>query len=198
MSFCTGARILLAVLIFNTFLISAMCSGFGKCPKMTPMRNFDTTKFSGQWFEVERSFYLLEIVSSCTYLNFTENSKGNFDIAASSINRWSEKKIFAFGLAIPMLDNSSIFRYKVKTNLPFSIARFLPGAGIYNILHTDYENYAILWYCSNILFAYTDRILIFGRARHISEDMRIEVYERLKSLKLDPDRLMVSKNVKCL
>lgn len=37
-----------------------------------------------------------------------------------------------------------------STRLPDVIARILPGAGKYQVLYTDYKNFAILWSCSSI------------------------------------------------
>lgn len=57
-----------------------------------------------------------------------------------------------------MHNGSSILRYKVDTKLPFPVARLLPGAGLYNILQTDYDNYAILWSCSNLALLHSGEI----------------------------------------
>lgn len=37
-----------------------------------------------------------------------------------------------------------------STRLPDVITRFLPGAGKYQVLYTDYKNFAILWSCSSV------------------------------------------------
>lgn len=44
--------------------------------------------------------------------------------------------------------------------LPTALARLLPGAGFYQVLHTDYENFAILWTCSNLFLAHTGILII--------------------------------------
>lgn len=60
-------------------------------------------QFLGTWYEVERSFYLPELASSCTMLTFEQESNGieassksnassplpsRLEVAVKSINQW--------------------------------------------------------------------------------------------------------------
>lgn len=54
------------------------------------------------------------------------------------------------GTAYPKRYNSAIWDYRVNTGLPKYLARIMPGSGKYYILDTDYENYAIMYSCSNL------------------------------------------------
>lgn len=179
--------------------------GFGRCPKYPSMPKFNMTRVLGQWYEVERSFYLPEIATGCTALNFQpENSELKFtdmhriEVSIKTINRLTGQPSINIGYATPESNRSSIMDFKFNSRLPEVIARLLPGSGKYQILYTDYENFAILWSCSSLgPIGHADQIWIFGRDRDFSSDVRVKIYQSLKKLSLDPDRLVVSKNKNC-
>lgn len=56
----------------------------------------------------------------------------------------------SLGTALPMRSGAAELNYRVDTKLPSAVARMMPGSGVYRILDTDYDNYAILWSCSNL------------------------------------------------
>lgn len=43
---------------------------------------------TGTWYEVERSFYLMELSASCTELNVTLGERGYFYMSIGTVNRW--------------------------------------------------------------------------------------------------------------
>lgn len=45
-------------------------------------------QFMGRWFEVERSFYLMELASGCTTVDISKNEKGQIEVETNAINRW--------------------------------------------------------------------------------------------------------------
>lgn len=87
--------------------------------------------------------------------------------------------------------------YKVVSKLPRVLGRYLPGAGTYQVVDTDYDNYAILWSCSSYGLAHTDMIWIWGRQTEIDAKTRAHVYRVLDDLRLDSERLILPKNGNC-
>ncbi|KAH8237161.1 hypothetical protein KR038_005775 [Drosophila bunnanda] len=180
--------------------------GFGRCPNYPSMPKFNMSRVLGHWYEVERSFYLPEIASGCTTFQFqpynkAEQSKfANFKLAVAikNINRITGNPNVNIGYATPENSRSSIMDFKFTTRFPDVIARLLPGSGKYQVLYTDYENFAILWSCGSIgSLGHSDQIWILGRDRDFEVDIRSKVYDVLKRLSLDPDRLIISKNKNC-
>ncbi|KAG6448677.1 hypothetical protein O3G_MSEX005617 [Manduca sexta] len=138
------------------FLVgSVLGTGLGRCPLYPPLPNFDIQKMTGTWFEVERSFYFMELAASCTELDVALNDKGYFVITIKTINRLTGSPSTTYGLGIPSHNGSSIFRYKLNNRMPYVIGRLLPGAGQYNILFTDYTQYALLWSCNSFSIAHS-------------------------------------------
>ncbi|XP_059613839.1 uncharacterized protein LOC132259984 isoform X2 [Phlebotomus argentipes] len=74
-------------------------SGFGRCPKYPSMPKYNMTKFTGKWYEVERSFYLPEIAAGCTTLSFQpvnmsedlEADYGRLEVAIKTVNQCSRR-----------------------------------------------------------------------------------------------------------
>jgi len=184
----------------------ANSSGFGRyCPKYPSMPRFNVTAFLGKWYEVERTFYLPEIASSCTTLTFENDNdrsidlEKTLDISINSINHWTGSPTSNIGHAARESQNSSIMDFQFASRLPNAISRFLPGAGRYQVLFTDYDNFAILWSCSSFgSLGYTDQIWLMGRNRtDFVLDIRTMIHDTLIQLGLDPDRLVLSKNENC-
>ncbi|XP_055917213.1 apolipoprotein D [Eupeodes corollae] len=199
-----------SIVILLTFWIASVAGyGFGRCPKYPSMPRFNMTRVLGQWFEVERSFYLPEIASGCTTLTFQPaisnreddpslNSVYKLEVAIKTVNRLTGNPSVNLGYATPESRKSSIMDFKFNTRFPDVIARLLPGSGKYQVLYTDYENFAILWSCSSLgSIGYSDQIWIFGRDRDFPAEIRVKIYDALKKLSLEPDRLVLSKNKNC-
>ncbi|XP_026749457.2 apolipoprotein D-like [Galleria mellonella] len=184
-------------LLISTLFKNVISTGLGKCPVYPQFPNFDIRRMTGIWYEVERSFYLVELSASCTELNVTLGDRGYLFITINTVNRWLGNPSTTYGIGIPSFNGSSVFRYKVNNRMPYVIGRLLPGAGQYNVLFTDYDQFALIWSCSSVSIAHADRIWILGRHREIEAALRAKIYAIMLEHKLDPDRLVISKNNNC-
>lgn len=76
-------------------------------------------QFLGKWYEVERTFYLPEIASSCTTLIFDHENDGSDDlektleISINSINHWTGSPSNNMGHAARESQSSSIMDFQV-------------------------------------------------------------------------------------
>ncbi|KAJ2952495.1 hypothetical protein O0L34_g6813 [Tuta absoluta] len=185
------------VILFCTLIKAVISTGLGKCPVYPSLPNFDIQRMTGTWYEVERSFYLMELSASCTELQVQLSERGYLLITVNTINRWTGVPSTTNGIGIPSYNGSSSFRYKLNNRMPYIIGRMLPGAGHYNVLFTDYDTFAIVWSCSSVSIAHSDRMWILGRSREIDATVRAQIYAILEELNLDSDRLIISKNNNC-
>ncbi|XP_075220898.1 apolipoprotein D-like [Lycorma delicatula] len=181
--------------VFNHFS-EAQRPGFGKCPDYPPMKDFDPSKFQGDWYEIERSFYILELPHSCVKFNFTLQD-GLLKVAVFSHNRLTGRSSTSYGRAKPNYLWPAVLSYEVNNYLPPYLARMLPGSGKYLILDTDYDNFAILYSCSDLGILHADLLWILGRERDLTVDSRVRVYDHLINLNINTDRLTLTPQKKC-
>lgn len=78
------------------------------------------TQFLGVWYELEHSFYLPEIISSCTKLSFKEGADdgglddNQLDITVRSVNQWTHSASESKGHATTESTRSSIMDFRVR------------------------------------------------------------------------------------
>jgi len=74
----------------------------------------------------------------------------------------------------------------MQSRLPAAIARltnpFLPGSGRYQVLFSDYDNFAILYSCANLAIAHTDQVWVLGREMEFDVEVRAKIYDILTKL----------------
>lgn len=127
-------------------------------------------------------------------------------------------RYFFFKILIPSIN----VPFQLSSRFPDAIARLLPGSGRYQILYTDYDNFAILWSCANFGIAYTgiqnfsitpkpnynnyqfimciflaDQIWVLGRDKDFDAQTRKIIYDALEQLGFGTDRLVLSRNKNC-
>ncbi|KAI4460378.1 apolipoprotein d [Holotrichia oblita] len=126
-------------------------AGLFKCPRQQLLEDFNISRFLGRWYEIERSFNVVELSVKCVSLDVSPNKRGQIQIISSNINKWSGTENIAIGLAIPGRRDPSIYQYKTSSILPNQLR---PTVGSYQVIATDYTNYAIIWSCSDYKLFY--------------------------------------------
>lgn len=76
----------------------------------------------GKWYEVERSFYLPEIVTGCATMTFDETGRNDDDnpvleIAVKTVNLWTGAPSVSIASATLEHERSSIMNVQVSKNL---------------------------------------------------------------------------------
>ncbi|GBP66581.1 Apolipoprotein D [Eumeta japonica] len=104
----------------------------------------------------------------------------------------------SYGLILPSGGIApSSFRYVARPRMPQLLTRLLPGSGRYRVLYVDYDAAALIYTCSSINIAHSDKMWILGRSREISAELRAHIYNLMLELQLDPDRLIISQTYNC-
>ncbi|XP_066246233.1 apolipoprotein D-like [Euwallacea similis] len=188
----------LILVTFDAVLQPVLMYGLGACPRIGYMADFNASMVTGHWYEIERSFYLMELISSCVSVDLEENNfKRQFDVYVKSRSRVSGIFSISEGTASPTKKDPSMFLYKVSSKLPRVVSRYLPGAGYYQVVSTDYNQYAILYSCSNFHLFHTDLVWIWARKKEIDAELRAKIYQLLNKNHIDPERLTLPKNKNC-
>ncbi|XP_022900272.2 apolipoprotein D-like [Onthophagus taurus] len=185
-------QIIMKLIVFALILQHVSSLGIRKCPKQEPIKDFNIDKFSGRWYEIERSFYVWELHTKCLSVDLQLKRPGIINISVNRLNRLSGSKKLTGGLGIQAKKNPSIFQVKVASSLPKPVDQFLPGAATYQVLYTDYETFAVIYSCSSYVLFHYDRIWILGRNWDINAETRLNIYRFLTFRNIDNDRLIVT------
>ncbi|KAE8736730.1 hypothetical protein FOCC_FOCC017816 [Frankliniella occidentalis] len=142
----------LAVALFAVMQCDAQVPFLGTCPDVKVMPSFDVTKYLGKWFEAERYFAIFEFAGKCVTGNYTVDNDGRISI----LNRQTSS----------LTGIQSTIEGEVKLIMTLDVP--------YWVLDTDYDNYAVVWSCSNFGIFSTRNAWILTRQREPS----LEVMER--------------------
>eukprot|EP00353_Schmidingerella_taraikaensis_P005373 CAMPEP_0185570982 /NCGR_PEP_ID=MMETSP0434-20130131/3081_1 /TAXON_ID=626734 ORGANISM="Favella taraikaensis, Strain Fe Narragansett Bay" /NCGR_SAMPLE_ID=MMETSP0434 /ASSEMBLY_ACC=CAM_ASM_000379 /LENGTH=205 /DNA_ID=CAMNT_0028186213 /DNA_START=12 /DNA_END=629 /DNA_ORIENTATION=+ len=153
---------------------------YGKCPRYLRLYEFDIHRFMGTWYEISKDkFNIDEIGASCTTVNFTLQPNGYITVYnralepvrgyIKSAGKGIESQVTALG--------SLVIDYE---GMPA-----VDQPGNFNILETDYENYALVYNCqAKSRFGFSMRnesFSILARSQSLSDDLLAQLAEQTKS-----------------
>ena len=144
----------------------------GYCQKVTIKQNFDVTKYVGTWFEQARDVDFNYEFFDCNQAHYTLNTDNSIAVVNSeydeSMGQISSKEAKA------VCEGSSA-KCKVYF-VPFI-------GGDYQVLDTDYENFAIVYSCGNKFFTpqKDELVWILTREETISAELDAQIKEIIET-----------------
>ncbi|XP_045478258.1 uncharacterized protein LOC123683308 [Harmonia axyridis] len=195
-----SASVIVAVtMTLKLFLISAIficeiwCQVpfFGKCPDVDVQKNFDLNKYTGRWYEAEKYFANFELGKKCIFADYSVFENGTMRVLNQDINSKTQKKSSIEGNARLAGKPDEA---KLLVNFPARGARV---DAPYWILETDYDNYAVVWACSEYPRVSTKYAWILTRKRNQSEDILNKAYNVFERLNLSKKDLFKTDQTDC-
>jgi apolipoprotein D and lipocalin family protein len=167
---------LLSITVFA--LLSLTSLSFGKeCPKIVTQNPFDITKYVGFWYEAYRSDILFEVGARCVNATYTPNPDGTVGV-------WNQE--------ITLVGDYSSIRGSAKVKNASEPAAFIVTfntfeKGDYNVITTNYVDYALVYACQNIPII--DRkfefIWILSRTKTLAQSVVDELKKVLSDMGAD-------------
>ena len=151
-------------LFASKMLLEATETTASTCPTYERMEDFDLTLYYGRWFEQVRdksTFY--EIGDDCVCANYSANDDGTTRVRNNNYNDkdgWTGGTITAFDVG-------------VEGGIYVSWTGNEPPTGTqpnYNIIHTDYDNYTIVYDCGEFKGQTFENLWILSRTPVLSDE----------------------------
>lgn len=141
----------------------------GQCPSPTLQANFDAVRYMGTWFEQARDSTMPWESNDCQQARYSLNADGTVAVYNTQYNPATD--IVEGANATATFDGA---HGKVK------FFWYAP-AGDYQVLASDYENYAIVYSCSDFYLAKTEYIWVLTRAMHPDQQIIVDALNTLKA-----------------
>ncbi|XP_034934717.1 apolipoprotein D-like [Chelonus insularis] len=149
-------------LIFLTLVgsINALLPTFGPCPDVKPMESLDYSRYLGKWYEAEKYFSIIDFGARCGTFNYSKDENGALKLVNSQISALTGIESTIEGRARP-IERADDPKFSVSyPSLPINYPT------PHWVLGTDYNNYAVLWSCSNMGLLSLKSAWILTRERH--------------------------------
>ena len=146
-----NAQKLLKAFAFIMVLLFTQVSS--KCPNIKLQEDFDAERYMGNWYEMVRSNSIRFEKYDCVKAHYSFLGNGKVSVSNSQYDEENDQ--------ISGVKGTAVFKgpvAKVKFN------RFMP-AGDYQVVSTDYNNYAIVYSCTSFLFFNFEFVWILTREK---------------------------------
>lgn len=119
--------------------------GFGSCPQINTQLNFDGSRHAGQWYEHQRDkLFTFEMGQECGTQNYRANNEGGWDLYFRA-QFWMLFGEYA-GIGGKLSECGSNDQGTCLATMGDSTTKYP-----IDILATDYENWSVMYACSNLL-----------------------------------------------
>ncbi|KAG4072240.1 hypothetical protein HA402_005962 [Bradysia odoriphaga] len=165
--FCAISLIVLESSVF------AQVPSFGVCPRVTVAvaDDFDVVRYMGRWYEQDKYPFIIQFGGKCATATYALRDDGIVSVLNRQIDRFNETENIANGTAILESPGKLIVNFA-----PVPI----PGQpSNYWILDTDYDSYAVVFSCVQIVpgFIYTTNAWVLTRARNPPQTLLRTAYD---------------------
>lgn len=143
----------------------------GKCVNPPLQANFDISKYTGLWYEIERdAAFIFSEGGECVTAQYSANTDGSVHVHNAEYNFKKQKGDSIDGTA--------------TCNGPHCAVEFFSFApkGDYRVVSTDYTEHAIVYSCIDLPFSYRNEDLwILARNKTLSPETHNATHELIKA-----------------
>ncbi|KAK5860211.1 hypothetical protein PBY51_021704 [Eleginops maclovinus] len=176
-----------AIQVISLTLLSVLAANAqvlmpGRCPKAAVQENFDTARYLGKWFDIQRLPHNFQKGECCT-ATYSLQSPGVVGVLNSEL--LSDGTISSISGSATAKDPSE------PAKLQVSFFENAPPAP-YWVLSTDYENYSLVYSCTDLGVLHVDFAWILSRQPTLSEETLGEVHNILSSIGVSVNKLLTT------
>ncbi|XP_062987472.1 apolipoprotein D [Elgaria multicarinata webbii] len=160
----------------------------GKCPDPPVQEAFDVTKYMGKWYEIEKLPAYFE-KGNCIQANYALKENGRVKVV--------NKELLLDGTVNQIEGEAFPADYNDPAKLQVKFNWLMP-ASPYWVISTDYENYTLVYSCTNFLrLFHVDFAWIMSRTRQLHPETVDHLKNILRSYKINTARMRPTDQMNC-
>ncbi|XP_042525801.1 apolipoprotein D [Dipodomys spectabilis] len=160
----------------------------GKCPTPPVQENFDVNKYLGRWYEIETTPVNFE-KGNCIQANYSLKGNGNIKVL--------NQEMRPDGTVNQIEGEATQSNLTEPAKLEVKFYQLMPSSPHW-ILATDYENYALVYSCINVLWLFhLDQVWILGRNPYLPPETVTYLKDILTSNNMDIEKMTTTDQANC-
>ncbi|XP_044770322.1 apolipoprotein D isoform X1 [Neomonachus schauinslandi] len=181
-------ELLLSVLVGLFSAVDGQAFHLGKCPSPPVQKDFDVNKYLGRWYEIEKIPVSFE-KGSCIQANYSLMENGNIKVV--------NQELRSDGTVNQIEGEATQGNLTEPAKLGVKFFWLMPSAP-YWVLATDYENYALVYSCTTIVWLFhMDHVWILGRNPYLPPETVTYLKDILTSNDIDIEKMTITDQVNC-
>merc|ERR1719189_1090155 len=193
-------------LIVYFYSVNCITSWSGSCRNAPIIPDFELAKYAGTWYEQLRypnAFQSTKNGGKCTTATYERIDDVTVSVnnsriervargfPVSAIGQWTLG--WGLGKAVQPMPNEAPNRLRVELDSMSAFSKWLIGSSPnYNVVATDYENYALIFSCQKILFWKVEYAWILSRARDFRDTPQ---FSQVRQMAVDDFGLQTENNI---
>nr|XP_057925146.1 apolipoprotein Da, duplicate 2 [Doryrhamphus excisus] len=175
-----AAMQVISVMLLSVLAANAQVIMPGRCPKPAVQEDFDTARYLGKWYEIQRVPQPFQR-GQCGTATYSLKSLGVVGV----LNR----ELLADGRINAISGSATAKDPSEPAKLQVSFFEDSPP-GPYWVLATDYDNYALVYSCTNLAVVHFDSVWILSRRPVLAEETLEELHSTLTSIGVRVDKMI--------
>lgn len=167
---------LLSVLAANAQVIMP-----GRCPSAAVQEKFDAARYLGKWYEIQRMTHVFQ-KGQCSTATYSLQSPGVVGV--------HNRELLGNGTINEITGTARPDPNEPAKLLVYFFENSPPAP--YWVLSTDYDNYALVYSCTDLGVLHADFVWILSRQPTLPDETLEELYSILHSIGVSVDKLLVT------
>ncbi|XP_074545354.1 apolipoprotein D-like [Halichoeres trimaculatus] len=168
---------LLSALAANAQVISS-----GRCPKAAVQENFDAARYLGKWYDIQRLPHTFQKGECCT---------ATYSLLSPGVVGVLNKELLADGSTSSISGSAWAKDPSEPAKLQVSFFENSPPAP-YWVLSTDYENYSLVYSCTDLGVMHVEFAWIMSRRPTLAEETLEDLHSTLTSMGVNVGKLLTT------